>query len=249
MNNKLALAASVIFGLVSVSYAQQPYLNEIALTTDGSTYDYQQPISAITVPGVTSTLNTSTGLGTITYTSTAEGSQYFGLFLDIDNDLTHSTAFEDEGSASGTPLGGETWEIGDAQRTALNNIYNDAANNSLPDKNTINAAGYQPPVNKPNGDVSFGLGFDFDNAVAGTETITITSSLTAPTSGFYLEQENIQDVANGDDQPNYLYARESFTPEGQTGQGTVPDGGSTFSALVMSLTALTGLKYRFMRKS
>jgi hypothetical protein len=239
-------ATSAFLGLATLSYAQQPYLNEVAFTSAGTTSDFQQPIGTISgVAGVNASgLNISSGLGTITYTSTALGSQYFGLFMDIDNDLKNSTAFEDEGSGIGTPFAGESWEVGDAQRTALNNIFNDAAANSLPNANTVNAAGYSPPVSPPYGDVSFALGINFKNTVPGTETITITSSLTAPASGFYLEQENIQDVADGDDQPNYLSATARFTPSTKT----VPDDGSTLSALALGVMALTGLKNRFMRK-
>jgi hypothetical protein len=249
---------TVVLGLATASYGQAayqyPYLNEVAFTSTGNgTSDYAQSITSINAPGVNvGGFNFTTGvvsgvgsgLGTITYTTTAQGLQYFGLFLDIDNDLRAGlgTAFTDVGAGVGTAPAGETWEVGDAQRNTPLYLYGDVKNNTLPDANTIGVSGYVPPVNPPYGDIAFGLGFTFDNTVAGTETITITSSLTAPGSGFYLEQYGTLD---GGSQPNYLSATENFTPAGAP---SVPDGGSTLSALMMGLMALTGFKYRFMRK-
>jgi hypothetical protein len=245
---KLTLAATTAaFGLATVSYAQQPFVSEAAFfpgTGLGATYDYPNSgppggsIGPISVPGVNvSGLNLSSGLGTITYSSTALGAQYFGLFLDMDNDLKTSTAFEDQGSASGTPFSGETWEIGDSTGSSPD-PFDDANHDTLANANTMTES---PQI----GDVAFGLGFDYTMPSAGTETISITSSLTAPRSGFYLEQWNVQDVQNGVSQPNYLYATESFAPAGLPG---VPDGGSTMTALAMGMMALAGLKYRFARK-
>jgi hypothetical protein len=243
-NFKLGLAAmTAVLGFVATTYAQQTILSEAAITSGGTTTDYPnsgppgETIGPVTTPGVdVSSLNLSTGIGTMTYTSTALGPQYFGLFYDIDNDLVHSTAFYDQASESGTPFTGESWEIGDSGGATL---YNDAANNTLQDANTMSSSP---------GDVAFGLGVNFDNSVAGTETITIHSTLTAPSSGFYvdLEQENTQDIGTTNDQPNYLYATASFTPEGVS--PTTPDGGSTLSALAMGVMALAGLKSRFARK-
>jgi hypothetical protein len=243
---KLILAATTAtLGLATVSSAQQPYLNEIIFFegtgTGGYNYNapgYPTPITGISVPGVNASgLNGLSGLGSITYNSSALGAQYFGVYFNIDNDLVNSTAFWDAGSASGTPSSGQTWEIGD---NTLNNTYDDANNDTLANANTIAVA---PPFT----DVALALGFDFDNTVPGTETITVTSSLKAPSSGFYLEEYNQQDTTNGlgYDMPNYLYATESFTPSGPPG---VPDGGPTVSVLAMGLMALTGLKYRFTRK-
>jgi hypothetical protein len=241
---KFTLAtATLILGSVTATYAQQTFLDYAAFTSGGLTYNYPgTPIGSIlSVPGITSSsLNPTTGIGAITYTSSSPGAQYLGVFLDIDNDVTHSIASDDEALAAGTPFAGETWEIGDAGGIVPPDPYDDAANNTLPNANTMTEAGKI-------GDVAFGVGVNFDNVTAGTETITITSSLTAPSSGFYLEQENSQDIGTGFNAPNYLSISASFAPSGSPSP-TAPDGGSTLSAFAMGLMALAGFKNRFMRK-
>lgn len=248
----MVATAAAILGIATVSHAQNSFLNEIAFfqgvgtppTPDPYQYDnlssgYGTPISPMAAPGGvdTSGLNTVTGLGTISYTSTSLGPQYFGLFVNIDNDINSSIAFDDVASSSGTPAAGVSWEIGDDEGGPPD-PFDDAYTDTLANANTMTEVPQE-------GDLAMALGFDFDNTEAGTETITITSSLTAPSSGFYLEEQDAQDLADGDSQPNYLYATETFTPNGQL---STPDGGSTWATLALGLMGLKALKQRLMRK-
>ena len=59
-------------------------------------------------PGLTGTLNTATGLGTITYTDTKLGAGFLNLFVD----LSLATPFFNEyGFAAGTASAGQNWQI------------------------------------------------------------------------------------------------------------------------------------------
>jgi len=166
--------------------------------------------SASTPTGVSLSSNFSTtGLGTITYTTTAAGSGYFNVWLDS----SLGTPFYNEfGSTSGSPGAGESWEIGDSSASS---IFTDAQNGALTNTNLLpeGASNYLGTCSGAcNGDVSIALGDAFVLASGMQEWITVTASTSKPGGGFYLDQTHPVDPNNPNESDVYYTLTASQTP-------------------------------------
>lgn len=219
----------------------QSFLQEIAVNVGGNWSDWQPPDSpAGTGPtytggtGAPGSVNFSAGmnpggngLGTISYSISAAGSYSFLAFLDLEangTDILHDTA-----SANGSTAAGQTWEIGDPTDTSSSGIFAHFSTDTL-----INGVSGANP-----GDIATAMGFDFTVPAGDTAVVELTSSSSAPGSGFYLQQ------TGSDGTTEYLSGSVTISPAG-TG-GSVPDSGSTLSALALAFAGLAGLKSKLGR--
>jgi hypothetical protein len=149
----------------------------------------------------TGAFNFTTGEGTLTfsYSPGVAGSYFFDAWFD--NEL-NAPFFNEYAATSGTPVAGQSWEIGDAQlyynysgplpAPANTDVGDDTIGNTLSNTNGLpgNATNYNDNClgSNCNGDVSMAMGFAFTLTAGETETVTLNLSETAPTSGFYLQQ-------------------------------------------------------------
>jgi hypothetical protein len=136
-NVLLLSAAFLILGFGTSKAFADPTLQELAFDLGGTSYDsgldstFTADVAALGVD--LSAYNSSTGLGTITYTYNpgAAGPGYFNAFWDEEV----GTPFYNEfGSASGTAASGESWEIGDSFNSS---IYTDASSGALLNSNLL----------------------------------------------------------------------------------------------------------------
>jgi hypothetical protein len=201
--------------------------------------------------------NTSTGLGTITFTTTAPGAGYFNTWFDEEV----STPFYNEFGSTGGTLSdpNETWEIGGNYSS---NIYNDAAAGSLMNTNYLPegasdylgdcgtwSGGVQTDSTGCNGDATTALGYSFLLAAGDEEVITINVSQTAPASGFYLIQTNPD--ADGSGSSSSVYFSLSATEEVPTGgPGVAPEPGTWLLMLTgLGILLITQLRRPFQFKA
>jgi hypothetical protein len=170
----------------------------------------------------------TSGLGTITITYNP-GVACVSCFVDTLVDEEVGTAFYNEytqGVSNGAAFAGESAESGYINQNAgavstWGQMYVDEAtggtlnNQNNADGNTSNFA--QNPATCVtsgkvvcNGDAVVALGANFTLDATSYETVTITISDTAPTSGFAIEQINPQDVLpNGNTQQSEVYISET----------------------------------------
>ena len=209
-----------------------------AFTADGSSYvNTAAPGMVISVDGK--------GEGTITFTDTAVGSDYFNAFLDYELGIPF---YDENGSAGGSAAAGQSWEIGDSYASS---IYTDASAGALTNSNLFtnpcvagtscldNYAGtyngeYGTPDPDYNGDVALAMGFNYTVGLDEEEVVTLTASETKP-SGFYLEQftsygctEVTDGACTGDIVPVELYLSGTAVeePAGVTPPSGVPEPGT-----------------------
>lgn len=158
------------------------------------------------VPGVNlSGFNQTTGLGTITYTSTTGGS--FGAWIFDINNITNGPFYNQYGTTSGTPAGGQSWEIDvpdyDSDSNHNGDIIANSAAGTLDNTNSVQgvADDYFTTCSTGancNDATSMAMGFSLPAPGAGLEdVVTITLSQTQPSSGFYLEQILPPDTSDG----------------------------------------------------
>ena len=125
-------------------------------------------------------------LGTITDTLSAGLDQSVLVYMDYDVDFAAYGSFQDSGSTSGTLPADVSYELDDPNTS---NIFSDFAGDTLMDTNNVGTASSPPAVCC---DVSWALGLsNIDVAAGDTEDVSFTVSSTAPTSGFYLQQVNL----------------------------------------------------------
>lgn len=150
--------------------------------------------SASTPAGVNlGSFNSTTGLGTISYTTTTAGAGYFNVWFDLGIALPFYNEF---GDTSGSPTSGESWEIGDSYASS---IFTDAQNGALTNTNMLpeGASNYLGTCTGAcNGDASTALGIDFLLASGMEEFVTVTASTSKPSGGFFLEQTHPADDNN-----------------------------------------------------
>jgi hypothetical protein len=174
--------------------ADTPSLQDFTIATDDGVNFYDPGSGA---PGLNlGGYNTSTGLGTITFTDTTIGSDTFAIWWDEEVGIPFYNEFGTVVNL-GSLLTGESYEIGDAYASS---IYGDASYDALLDENllagtTSNYLGTCVGSNC-NGDASTALGYDYSLTSGEEEIITLTVSQTAPGSGFYLQQTNPQEDCN-----------------------------------------------------
>ena len=150
-------------------------------------------------------------LGKIVVTLVPGMSQYVSFYADYDVDYASLGSFQDYGTVNGAPPSGVTYELDDPNSS---NIFSDFAGNTLMNTNNVGTGVLPPNVCC---DVSWALGIGGINVPSGgSGTVTFGVSTVQPTSGFYLQQTNID---TGDS--IYLSVSES-TSAPCTGPNCVP---------------------------
>jgi len=127
-----------------------------------------------------SAFNESTGVGSILVNLTAPlGAHSVDFFFDHEIDESINTYFNENGSASGSLVSGQSWEI-DEPGYLFGNIFDNFLASTLDNSNSI-PAGVED-------DVSVAMGWDFNLGLDEMATITMLISETAPTAvdAFYL---------------------------------------------------------------
>jgi hypothetical protein len=183
--------------------------------------------------------NASTGLGTISFSTSADGAHSFLAFFDHEIDEAANTFFNEYGDTNGSAASGQSWEI-DEPGWDLNNpgdIYtnfssSDNISGSLLDK-------YNAVPSGSENDVSMAMGWDFFLAADETAIITMTLSTTQPTGGFYLAQFDPDSSVGA--LPAGIYFSSNLNIQGG---GIVPEPGT----MLLMATGLTGLLGTCMRR-
>lgn len=138
--------------------------------------------------------NTTTGLGTITYTTSNVGANNALLFFNLDflDDVLGTDVFDETGGITGTAAAGQLFEVDDSEVSPLSlgsgNIFTNFMNGT-PD----GLAFKNGPTDSFNPtDVAALMGWNFNLAAGDTATITWTVATTNP-GGFYLSQFDATD--------------------------------------------------------
>jgi PEP-CTERM motif-containing protein len=202
---KLAIAVAVLMFLclatVPTAFADNSGFQDWGFNTNGTWSCGALCGSTITaVSGVSvASFNQNTGLGTITYTSTAGG--YFGAWIFDDNDVTNGVNYDEYGATGGTAASGQSWQIDlpdyegpDTNHNGTiiaNSMGGTLSNTNLIPGTASNYLGSCSTGADCDDITSLAMGFNLGAAApAGEEyVVTLTLSETAPAAGtFFLEQ-------------------------------------------------------------
>jgi hypothetical protein len=182
--------------------------------------------------------NTTTGIGTLTYTfNPGPGVYFFDVFFDHQLNLPF---FNEFGTVLGAAVAGQSYEIGDSFASS---IYSDVqAGGPLANTNTLPGQasnfGNDCVGANCNGDFSAAMGFNFVLGANQEEVITFTVSHTDPGSGLRLEDTHPVDAANAT-------ALNLFISGNATTQSTTTSGVPEPGSLVFLCTACAiGLTFR-----
>jgi hypothetical protein len=149
-----------------------PSLFDWAFYIDGGTYQY---LNGDTMP-VTGSLD-STGIGSLTWETTASGAHRFIAFFDHQFDASSNTYFNEYATAFGSPTANQSWEI-DEPGWVFGDIFLNMLAGVLDNTNAV-------PSGAPD-DVSWALGWDFILPTGSTAALNLFLSAAEPSSGFYL---------------------------------------------------------------
>jgi len=131
----------------------------------------------------------NTGIGTVsgTYNPGSPGSYFLILYVDHDivSDVNNNPVDNETGATSGSPGAGQSWEIDEPGFVSGDIVENVLA--AMLD-NSIGASIYGGTI-YPN-DVAMALGWTFNLNAGEVANVTWTVSTTAPSSGFYLHQND-----------------------------------------------------------
>jgi len=212
---KIGILALAAFGLgATAASAATINLFEYAFNFDGTVTNGSAP-AGVNIGG----FNTNTGLGTISFSTSADGAHNFLAFFDHEIVETTNTYFNEYGDTSGSTASGQTWEI-DEPGWTFGDIYANFEAGSLDNSNGV-------PQDTPD-DVSMAMGWDFILAADETATITMTLSTSQPNNGFYLAQYDPDSQAS-------IYFFSNLNIQG--GGDPVPEPGT----MLLMATGLTGL--------
>jgi hypothetical protein len=191
-----AFALIALAAVGSPAYAEA-VLNDWCFNLNGDTTSACNQGTVVSLPSNVDgshfdfTLNNPPGtpnaLGSVKVTLGPGAGQNVLAYMDYDLNFAASGSFQDVGSVHGTPPPEVTYELADP----AGSIFSDFAVNALSNSNTV-ATGAAPPGTCC--DVSWAIGVGGLNVAAGSSAlVSFIVSRTAPASGFYLEQQNIQD--------------------------------------------------------
>lgn len=221
---KIGILALAAFGLGSTAASATTIgLFEYAFNVNGTVTSGSAP-GGVNIAG----FDTSTGLGTISFSTSADGAHSFLAFFDHEIDEAINTFFNEYGATSNSPASGQSWEI-DEPGYGYGNIYANFEAGTLDNTNGV-------PLSAPD-DVSMAMGWNFNLDADETAIITMTLSTTQPAGGFYLAQYDSD--ATGALPPS-LYFFSNLTIQGES----TPEPG----AMLLMATGLTGLLGLNMRR-
>ena len=199
--------------------------------------------------------NTTTGLGSISFTTITSG--YFDTIFE----LPVSVPFYNEFAAAvGTPtVGGLSWEL-DNLLYAGTSIVGDWAGNTLSGTNDAPEGasdnylgtcdgGTETTVGDCNGEVGVALGDAFTVTAGDEETITINVSQSAPSGGFYLVETHPVDGNNTTEQNVYFTLSASESPTGTPPPPSTPEPGTWLLMLTGLGAGAARLRRRFQIKA
>ncbi len=135
-----------------------------------------------------SSFDTTTGLGEITWTTTAASSYQVGGYFDIEIDQIVNTFYNEYGEVYGgapnPPKGNLSWEIDEpGYNTPPGDIYSNFLGGGLDNTNAVPA-----PAGQDQYDVSFAMTWNFSLVQNQRATIKWILTETDPMNGFYLAQ-------------------------------------------------------------
>lgn len=210
--------------LIATTQAQaySTTLTEYAFNVDGVVVD-----SFYNTMPVTPSFDTSTGLGTFSF-SFSSGSHSVLAFFDHEINLIENGWAQEFGETSGTIKSGQSWQIDEpdyGNNSYYGTIYTDFADNALQNKNLI-----------PNrDDVSMSLGWNFIVEDGLKADVTFILSQYAPNDSFYLMQFDDSPDSSGNFDKIYLSSTLVSMPDNPN--TPVPEP----STIVLLGTALVGL--------
>lgn len=224
-------------GIISISAfgsarAATVDLFEYGFNIDGAVSD----IGSDPVPGGVNAggFNATTGLGTIQFSISGAGTHYFSTYYDHEIDQAVNTFFNELGFTFGAPTAGQSWEIDEPGfSTNPGDIFSNFMSGTLD-----NSVGRATPD-----DVAMALGWTFNLGAYDTAKITLLTSETAPTSGFYLEQTDPDSPASV-----FLSGSLSIISRNPNPNG-VPDSASSAGLLGLGLAGLVMAGQRLSRTS
>jgi hypothetical protein len=185
----LVLAFSA-FLILPAAFADTTSLQSVLFNVNGA---QQTDFTGMNIAG----FDTTTGLGTITYTSpSAPGTYFFDVFFDHSLNLPFFNEFGTVNNA-GSLAAGQSYEIGDSFAST---IYPDVqAGGALPNSNTLpgQVSNYHNDCVGAtcNGDFAMAMGFAFTLGAGQHEVITLNLSHANP-GGFSLQDTHPVDGAN-----------------------------------------------------
>jgi hypothetical protein len=191
---------------------------------------------SVSPPGMNaSAFNPSTGLGTLTWTTSTPGSYAFFSFFDHEIDESTNTFFNETAIAHGNlpsnnPSGPWFWQMEEAWGV-WGDLYNEFSKLNYENKN-----GMTNPHEFD--DVAMGIGRKFDLVAGQQAIITLTLGLTAPNSEWYLEHFDPDSIAS-------IYFSANFET-GPTGVVPIP---GTLLLLGSGLLTMAGLRLKLWKYS
>lgn len=177
----LLFVISVLAGRSDLYGQSQPQrLAEFAVNIDGATTFHS--LGEVFPPGVSfDGFDRTTGLGQVTVKIYGAGPHYFGALVDHEIDETINTFYNEFGTAVGTPLPGQSWEI-DEPGYKFGDLFAHFASGRLDNSNGV-------PVNAAD-DTAMALAWNFSLSSTQTALIRLTMGETVPLSGLYLMQSD-----------------------------------------------------------
>lgn len=200
---KLAMAVTVLLFLclatMPTAFADSSGFNDWGFNVNGTFScgvlcgNNINTVSGVDVSG----FNTTTGLGTITVTSTTSG--YAGVWIFDSNDVTNGVNYDEYGTTGGTAAGNQTWQIdvpdyeSDSNHTGtiIGNTQAETLKGNFIQGTATNYLGSCSTGSNCDDITSMAMGFGLTAAPpSGMEyVVSFTVSDTAPAPGtFFLEQ-------------------------------------------------------------